>query len=208
MYEELYAAWRREIDDTTLGGLPQDFYVRIAEYQRRINEDHSGLDMKSVKVGLLEKEAKNVQRMLNELLDMRYRKIVKTITKLHKVPVELLASEEAKMCQSFVGFANAYQQFAKSLMEGQDAPITVTIVQSAPTVSATIEEKPKAETKPPVVHVTHKRLTLRFNKAIPAIMGADMKSYGPFAAEDVASLPALNAQILIKQGLAVLVDSA
>lgn len=206
MYEELYAAWRREIDDPTLGGLPQDFYVKIAEYQRRINEDHSA-EAKSVKVGLLEKEAKNVQRMLSELLDMRYRKIVKTITKLHKVPIELLASEEAKMCQSFVGFANAYQQFAKSLQEGQDGPITVTIVQSTPTVSATIEEKPKAETKPPVVHVTHKRLTLRFNKAIPAIMGADMKSYGPFAAEDVASLPALNAQILIKQGLAVLVDS-
>jgi DNA replication initiation complex subunit (GINS family) len=191
-----------------LGGLPQDFYVRIAEYQRRINEDHSALDKKSVKVGLLEKEAKNVQRMLSELLDMRYRKIVKTVTKLHKVPVELLASEEAKMCQTFVGFANAYQQFAKNLMEGQEAPITVTIVQASPAVSATIEEKPKVEAKPTVVHVTHKRLTLRFNKAIPAIMGADMKSYGPFAAEDVASLPALNAQILIKQGLAVLVDSA
>ena len=208
MYQELYAAWRREIDDSTLGGLPQDFYVRIAEYQRRINEDRISLDKKSVRVGLLEKEAQNVQRMLGELLDMRYRKIVKTVTKLHKVPVELLATEEAKMCQSFIGFANAYQQFSKSLMEGQEAPITVTIFQSSPTMSATIEEKNKSEIKTPAVHVTHKRLTLRFNKAIPAMMGADMKSYGPFVAEDVASLPALNAQILIKQGLAVLVDSA
>ena len=208
MYEELYAAWRREIDDPTLGGLPQDFYVRIAEYQRHISEDHSALEKKSVKVSLLEKEAKNVKRMLYELLDMRYRKIIKIVTKLNKVPVELLASEETKMCQSFVGFANAYKQFSKSLFEGKETPITVTIVQPSHTVSATIEEKPKTETKPPVIHLTHKRLTLRFNKAIPAIMGADMKSYGPFAAEDVASLPALNAQILIKQGLAVLVDFA
>jgi DNA replication initiation complex subunit (GINS family) len=37
-------------------------------------------------------------------------------------------------------------------------------------------------------------------------MGADMKSYGPFVAEDVASLPPQNAQILVKQGLAVLVE--
>ena len=37
-------------------------------------------------------------------------------------------------------------------------------------------------------------------------MGADMKSYGPFTAEDVASLPPQNAQILVKQGLAVLVE--
>ena len=204
MYEELYTAWRREIDDPTLGGLSQDFYVRIAEYQRHICEAHSAFDKKSVKVDLLEKEAKNVQRMLGELLDMRYRKIVKTVTKLQKVPVELLAPEEAKMCQSFVGFSNAYQQFSKSLMEGHEAPISVTIVQSSPVVSATIEEKPKeAEAKPQVVHIT-----LRFNKAIPAIMGADMKSYGPFDAEDVASLPSLNAQILIKQGLAVLIYSA
>ena len=52
----------------------------------------------------------------------------------------------------------------------------------------------------------HKRSTIRFLKNIPAIMGADMKSYGPFIAEDVASLPPQNAQILVKQGLAVLVE--
>ncbi len=207
MYDELYAAWRREIDDPSLGGLPQDFYAKIAEYLKCINEDHSQ-EQKTVKIALLEHESRNVHRMLGELLDIRYRKIIKTVTRLHKVPIELLASEEAKMCQTFVGFANAYEQFAKNLMEGQQTPITVTIVQPNPAASATIAETPKVEPKPPVVHVTHKRLTLRFTKAIPAIMGADMKSYGPFAAEDVASLPALNAQILIKQGLAVLVDAA
>jgi DNA replication initiation complex subunit (GINS family) len=37
-------------------------------------------------------------------------------------------------------------------------------------------------------------------------MGADMKSYGPYAPEDVASLPELNARILIKQGLATLIE--
>ena len=47
---------------------------------------------------------------------------------------------------------------------------------------------------------------LRFLKAIPSIIGADMKTYGPFAAEDVASVPADNAKILVKQGLAVVVD--
>ncbi len=37
-------------------------------------------------------------------------------------------------------------------------------------------------------------------------MGADMKSYGPFLVEDVASLPVENAKILVKQGLAVQVE--
>jgi DNA replication initiation complex subunit (GINS family) len=86
-------------------------------------------------------------------------------------------------------------------MGGEQTPITVTIIQ--PSASPTAQAA-KTEYKPPT-HFTNKRLTLRFTKAIPAIMGADMKSYGPFAPEDVASLPALNAQILIKQGLAVLI---
>jgi DNA replication factor GINS len=202
MYDELYAAWRREIDDPTLGGLPPDFYTKIVEYLGHINEDHSSLDKKTVKVALLEHEGRNVERMLGELLDMRYKKILKTVTKLHKVPIELLAKEETEMCKSFASFANSYQQFAKNLLKGQQTPITVTVIQPQ---MVQLIETPKAEIKPQV-HVVQKRLTLRFVKAIPAIMGADMKSYGPFNAEDVASLPALNAQILIKQGLAVLIE--
>ena len=72
-----------------------------------------------------------------------------------------------------------------------------------------IAESAKAATKVEVKTETApipKRSTIRFIKNIPAIMGADMKSYGPFVAEDVASLPPQNAQILVKQGLAVLVE--
>ena len=118
MYDQLFAAWKREIDDPTLGGLEPDFYIKITEYLAHIKEDKGAIDKKSVKVNLLEHEARNVERMLKELLDMRYRKILKTITRLHKAPIELLTTEEAKMCQNFVGFENAYEQFAKNLMEG------------------------------------------------------------------------------------------
>jgi len=47
---------------------------------------------------------------------------------------------------------------------------------------------------------------LRFLKAVPAIIGSDMKTYGPFAVEDVASVPVENAKILAKQGFAEVVD--
>jgi len=179
MYNELYNAWRREIEEVSLGGLPPDFYARIADYLRRINEE-SRIDKKSVKVNLLEREAQNVKRMLNELLWARYKKMVKTITQEQKLPSELLTVEEAKMCESFVTFSCAYQKFAKGLMQGQTAKV-------------------EAE-------VSHKRLTLRFTKNTPTIIGLDMKTYGPFAVEDVASLPVENARILVKQGLAVPVE--
>ncbi|MGC8999287.1 MAG: hypothetical protein ACP5JW_07900, partial [Candidatus Bathyarchaeia archaeon] len=47
-----------------------------------------------------------------------------------------------------------------------------------------------------------KKILLRFLKDVPAIVGQDMKIYGPFKAEDVASVPVENAKILIRQGLA------
>ena len=180
MYNELYAAWRREIEDASLGGLPPDFYAKIADYLRRIREESGMLDKKSVKVNLLDRETQNVKRMLEELLWARYKKIVKTITQNQTLPSELLTVEEAKMCESFVTFSGDYRKFAEGLMQGQAAKV-------------------EAE-------VSHKRMTLRFAKSTPAIIGLDMKTYGPFKAEDVASLPVENAKMLVKQGLAVLVE--
>jgi len=189
MYNELYAAWKHEISESQFGGLPPDFYTRLAEYLKRIGE--TGVqDQKSVKANLLAKEAANSRHMLEELLWARYKKIIKATTKQRKAPKDLLTLEEAQMCETFESFSDAYQKFAKTLMqEAQVEPIKVQIKT---------QPKPEAPTR--------KLLAVRFVKAIPAIMGADMKSYGPFAAEDVASLPAPNAQILVKQGLAVLVE--
>jgi len=211
MYDQLFAAWKREIEDPTLGGLEPDFYVKLTKYLAHIKEDKGPLDKNSVKAKLLEHEARNVERMLKELLSIRYRKILKTISRLHRAPVELLTTEEAKMCQNLVSFENAYTEFAKNLMQGQQTQITATVTQpnliQAQTASPAEAPEQKPEPKPQT-HVAHKRLTIRFIKSIPAIMGADLKSYGPFKAEDVATLPALNAQILIKQGLAVAVEVA
>jgi DNA replication factor GINS len=191
MYNGLYVAWQREIDDPTLGGLPLDFYAKIAEYLRRIKEEEKVFDKKSVKMNLLEHESLNVERMLEELLGARYRKIIRTVTKSQKLPSELLTVEEARMCETFADFTKMYRKFADNLMQG--------LIDESAKVATKVE--PKVE-----VTLTHKRSTVRFLKNIPAIMGADMKSYGPFVAEDVASLPPQNAQILVKQGLAVLVE--
>jgi len=184
MYIELYAAWRREIEETSLGGLPPDFYSKIADYMRRLNEENKILEKKSIKVNLLGHESQNVNRMLKELLRVRYKKLVRTITQTQKLPSDLLTADEAEMCKNFVAFSETYQKFARNLMLGQGAKIDI-----------------KAEGQ-----ASHKRVVLRFVKNIPTIIGADMKTYGPFVAEDVGSLPVENAKMLVKQGLAVSIE--
>jgi DNA replication factor GINS len=179
VYDELYQAWKTEVTGSSLGALPSDFYSRIASYLRKIKEENRMLDKKTLKAALLEHEAAHVKRMLQELVWARYRKLVKLTTQTQKLPSELLAFEEAQIFEAFVPFTDAYQQFAKNLLQGQAA------------VNG---------------QETHKRYTLRFSRTIPKIMGVDMKPYGPFNAEDVASLPVENAKVFVKQGFAVVVD--
>ena len=183
MYDELFAAWRFEVEKDELGSLSQDFYARVADYVRRIKEESRMLDKKALKAGLLERELAHVQRILGELVWARYRKLLRLLTENRKVPSDLLAAEEAALCTGFLSFVEAYQNFAKKLLQGQVSEVAV------------------AKT-----HKAHKRVTLRFLKVIPAVVGVDMKTYGLFLAEDVGSVPVENAKLLVKRGLAEAVE--
>ena len=180
MYDELYAAWRFELENTQLGGLPSNFYTRVTDYLRRIKEKNRTIDKKTLTTTLLENELKRVNCMLHELIWTRYKKLFALVTESQKLPLDLLADEEAKLCTQFLSFTQTYRKFVEDLLQGQNSAAIIT--------------------------KTDKRVVLRFVKEIPAIIGADMKTYGPFMAEDVASVPIENAKILVKQGLAELVE--
>jgi DNA replication initiation complex subunit (GINS family) len=191
MYDELYAAWRFELENTALGGLPSDFYARAADYLKRIKEETKVLDKKTVKSTLLEQELERVKCMLQELIWARYKKLVALVSESQKMPSGLLADEEESLCTVFLSFAESYQKFADKLLQGQVSSRVSSPSSSAPKVAA---------------NNVRKRVALRFVKAVPAVIGADMKTYGPFMVEDVASVPVENAKILVKQGLAEKVE--
>lgn len=48
---------------------------------------------------------------------------------------------------------------------------------------------------------------VRFIQEIPEIAGVDLKLYGPFKKEDVASIPNQNAHALVRQGAAKMIDA-
>jgi DNA replication initiation complex subunit (GINS family) len=185
MYDEFYGAWRVEVENPELGRLTPDFYSRAADYLRRIRDESQLLDKKTVKATLLERELENAQRMVYEVAQVRYRKIMKQMVEGRKVPMDLLTAEETKLCSGVLPSADGYTKFTKSLLLGQ---IT------------------RVEVEAPAPMVEHKRVTLRFLKQVPSIIGGDMKTYGPFLVEDVASVPLENARILIKQHLAEAVE--
>lgn len=180
MYNGLCEVWKRELENVDLKELPQNFYAAIADYVRRLREESRMLDKKTVKANLLRKEIKNVKRMVRELVQARYRKIISKAIKGEEIPRDVLTVEEEEICTKISLLSETMSSFAAEILRGH-----------APKVS--MEQK-------------HKRVTLRFLKNVPAIIGADMKTYGPFKVEDVGSLPVENAKILVKQSLAEKVE--
>ena len=182
MYEDLYRIWKQELEDSELVKLPSNFYPSIADYIRKLGEEGRMLDKRTAKASLLKKEVQNVRRMIMELLQTRYRKLIKTISKGEEIPLDALADEEKEILSRVFPLAETYHNFTENILHGN--------VQTD-----------NAEQR-------NRRMTaLRFLKDIPEIIGADMKSYGPFKVEDIASLPKDNAKILIKQGMVEKIDT-
>jgi DNA replication factor GINS len=180
MYNELNEVWKRELESGELEKLSSDFYSRIADYLRRLKEESRMLDKRTMKANLLEKEAQNVIHMARDLIRARYKKIVKKAIKGEKVQSNTLTVEEEKIYAGFSSLTDTYSSFAKNILRGY---------------------MPKIEAEQ-----AHKRAVLRFLRDVPAIIGTDMKTYGPFRIEDVASLPIKNAKVLVKQALAEKVE--
>jgi DNA replication factor GINS len=181
MYSELYDIWKRELQSVELEKLSPDFYSRIANYLREIREENRMLDKRTAKARLLKNETQNVKRMLYELTRSRYRKLTGKAIAGEKIASEILTVEEEKLMVGFLPLTEAYQTFARNLLHGH-------------LLQMNVERQGE-------------NVVLRFLKDIPEIIGADVKPYGPFKIEDVASLPSDNAKILIKQGLAEKIEA-
>jgi len=182
VYDELYEAWIKERENAEVQALPKDFFSRLAQYVKRLREESRMLDEKTTRGRLLAQESKNVKKLVEELIRLRYEKVLRRAMAGETVPKESLTEEEGQLYGETVSSVDSYHSFLKGVLSG-----------SLSTVEVEVKERPK-------------KRVLRFLREVPAIIGADMKPYGPFKPEDVASVPAENAKILVKQGLAVEVE--
>jgi DNA replication factor GINS len=179
MYAELNNAWKKELAHKDLQQLTPDFYVRVAAYLKRLTEEGRMLDKKTMRAKLLKTEKENAAKMVLRMAELRYHKLLNQQFR-GALPATLLSEERAAF-ESLLTCSEKYHEFVEKLLRGQ-------LVE--------------ARTGP-----SHDILVVRFFKNIPALVGADMKTYGPFKVEDVASLPAANSNILAKQGLAVKIET-
>jgi DNA replication initiation complex subunit (GINS family) len=177
----LYDAWLKEKENAELQKLPKDFYTKTAEYIGKIRQEGRMLDQHSAKARLVAQELANVKRLVDELLTLRFKKIVKHASSAGLLDKEALTLEEERLHLGLKPTFEDFQALQKEFLRGK--------------VSG-VEERGGSP----------RRVVLRFVKEVPAIAGADLKVYGPFAAEDVAALPAENAKVLVKHGVAIEIE--
>ncbi len=181
MYNELFEAWRKEKESAEIQPLQKGFYTRLAEYVKRIYEEKRMMDEKTVKGRLLKKEEENAKSMLEELIHTRYEKMTRIVTEGGIVPTTSLEEEEENLYKGATSQADSFQALIKDLLQGR---------------------LPKEKKVGPKV-----LMVVRILQEIPEIIGVDMKPYGPYKPEDIASLPKENARSLIKQGAAIEVET-
>jgi DNA replication initiation complex subunit (GINS family) len=181
MYDTLHETWRREKENDVLQELPDSFYAETVEYVKRIRREARMLEAKSIKARLMAQELANAERMVKELVSLRFEKLVKRTSAGELPNSEALTSREREIALELRPAFEKLQTVLKDSRRGR-------------TVAS--DEKPRES-----------RRLLRFLKEVPAIVGADLKMYGPFAAEDVATLPAENARVLVKHGVAMEVET-
>jgi len=97
---------------------------------------------------------------------------------------------------------------AQGLIPIQAGDLTRTEVEVITTVKGSFTSISKDEQIQKAVenNAASPLVIVRFIQDIPEIVGVDLKTYGPFKKEDVASVPLLNGQALEKQGAVKVIE--
>lgn len=199
-YRTLYDAWRRERQRPDLQPLPEGFHQAMAGYITQLREQSRAAEKTSIRGKLIEKEREHAERMLQDINHLRLTKLV--ASELNGAPIEPLnlTAEEKRLQVEERRLLAAHTQGLKQALQTRE-----------PTVEAppAVTPPPMPQGQPPQPRdMTDKGFkVVRLTQPLPAIMGVDMKTYGPFKAEDVASLPSQNADNLIRKGIAKLVET-
>jgi len=126
----------------------------------------------------------------------------KVVKKPVAPPVRLTSEETGRLAEFFIGMLRTAgvplpTQYKSEFEKAMD--ITKTYEENLPLVRKVAEGIIKRIVAPPA---KIEFVKVRFLKDMPAIVGADMKVYGPFAKGDVVELPRVNAEVIVKQEIA------
>ncbi len=174
--EGLKKALDSELETETTVQLPADFYSKISAYTQKIRRS-AGPNASEATNRLVAKQVRMIDSMTRQLLSERSRKAA------HERSLLRLLPEERYVCSAQQRAERRFDAFVEAVSVGQPS---------------FIEFAHRSESE--------RNVSIRVTRHVDELVGLDMRRYGPFESQDVASLPAVNAEILIARGDAVEVN--
>ena len=131
MYDELYEAWRKEKENVEVQLLPKDFFVRLAQYVKRLREEGRMLDEKTTRARLLLRESKNVKKLCGELIQLRYEKVLRKVMTGETVVKEGLTEDEEELFREIAASTESFQNFLKGVLSGRSLSVEIEVKEKA-----------------------------------------------------------------------------
>lgn len=157
--------------------LQAEFYSRIASYTRDLRRTIASANSE-VTNRLISRQLGLIDGMVRRFVTLRMRKAVS------QSAIPQLLPEERHVCSIEADFRLQVETFVESVSAGR-----LSFLETAH-------------------HDEMGRSTVvRFTKDVTEIVGLDMRRYGPFKPNDLASVPAANAEIFVANGEAVTVSA-
>lgn len=178
--EELGRLLEEEAKEAGIRRIPSDTYVNIATTIRSLRSI-SRNDDEDIASRLRRASVALISKMASRLLKIRVEKMLKI--KKDELEAANFTPEEKYIWESISEAVQRTESIVRAVEEGRPALL---------------------ETIAPLTLLRRRLVT--FLKPITAFVGTDLRSYGPFRAEDTALIPAQNAELLAKQGAAKLVQ--
>jgi len=177
--DELHRIWKSEKSDSALQKLPTSFYAEVKKLLSNCKSFSGASGQDRTQKAIVEREFRILQRLSTEIAKTRMKKIIDAALSGEKVATGMLAEEEAEFAKIVATHVGEYHRFIDELA----------------LTGLSIEER--VPSKPTEVRLE----VVRFLSDFPAIIGVDLKTYGPFKSEDIATLPTENASALVSQGV-------
>ncbi|MHA1784294.1 MAG: DNA replication complex subunit Gins51 [Candidatus Helarchaeota archaeon] len=182
MYETLLNIWRKENDEEGLGLLPKDFKIKVQSNLEKLFKLRDSYKEGTVEKKIIQNEINEFNLLLNDFLKVRLNKLICLTIEGIQIEKSHLMTEEKKVIETIKNIMN---NFYKSFQIKTGAE----------------EETQELGTR------TSKIVIVRLLQDIEQIVGVDLKNYGPFKKEDIATLPEKNAISLIEKNVAVIVKT-
>ncbi len=163
--------------------MQKDFYGEAGALIRNQKDEVQMIDERSLHAQLIAKQQVRARRLLTELIEIRFQKVCNMVLRGEMPSTDLLTSEEENIFNDLVSIKDERDVLLRAVLSGR-----------TPYISRT-----------PVTEASQK-IMVRFLQGIPSIVGTNGRLYGPFKAEDIATLPVENAESLIKRGVALMVE--